>query len=239
MSAPVPVVSCQQGKARKRASQEGSLSGDGLVLGEGDILAHAAEGADRVVELLGGVDALAHGERVGIVEELHLVLSSLSFVDSAHSGILLVQPRSLHISLLLRVLILGVDFTNKVRELLDSLLIGGADVATCKVSTSCLKGSLSLGSALRDDLTEVVSGLSAEVTGIMVSSVSGNDGTEARCSSLHWSVNERQLSNVVLVNHAKNGLLLSNVRLRVLNFLGVRGLELSLLSMKRANVSLD
>ena len=131
----------------------------------------------------------------------------------------------------------GVDFADQVRELLDSLLISRADVTASKGAAGLLKGSASLGSALRDTLTEVVSVLGAEVTGIMVSSVSGNDGTEARLSGLHGSVNQRQLSNVVLVNHAEDGLLLPHVHFGVLNFLCVCRLELSLLSAKSATIS--
>ena len=92
----------------------GSLPCDGLVLGESDVLADAAESATRVVELLSRVDAFAQGQRVGIVEEIHLVFASLSFVNGAHTWVLLVQPRTLHISLLLRVVGLGVNLADQV-----------------------------------------------------------------------------------------------------------------------------
>ena len=69
-----------------------SLSGDGLVLSDGDILTDAAESTNAIVELLRGMDALSEWERVGIVEELHLSLSSFSIVDSTDTWVLLVKP---------------------------------------------------------------------------------------------------------------------------------------------------
>ena len=69
-----------------------SLSGDGLVLSDGDILADAAEGTNAVVELLGCVDAFAERKRVSVVVELHLSGASLSIIDSADTWVLLVEP---------------------------------------------------------------------------------------------------------------------------------------------------
>ena len=69
-----------------------SLSGNGLVLGQGHVLADAAERTWLVRENLRGVDALTERKRVGVVVELHLSLASLAIVDSAHARILLVKP---------------------------------------------------------------------------------------------------------------------------------------------------
>lgn len=69
-----------------------SLSGDSLVLSDGDILADATESTNAVVELLGGVDAFAERKRVGVVVELHLGGASLSIIDSADTWVLLVEP---------------------------------------------------------------------------------------------------------------------------------------------------
>jgi len=91
-----------------------SLSGDNVVLSDGNILADAAESAWGVVELLRGVDAFTHRQRVRIVVELHLVLAGLAVVDSADTGVLLVEPRALHVRLLLGVVLLGVNLAHQV-----------------------------------------------------------------------------------------------------------------------------
>ena len=61
----------------------------------------------------------------------------------------------------------------------------------------------------------------------MASLVSGDDGSETLGSSLNGSVNEGELSNVVLVDHAEDGLLLADVDLRVANLSLVGSLEFS------------
>jgi len=104
-----------------RGLQIFSLPGDRLVRGDGDILADAAECTNFVAEQLSGMDALAHRERVSIVVELHLRLARLAFVDSAYTWVLLVEPRALHISLLLRVVALGVQLTDQVGNLVRAL----------------------------------------------------------------------------------------------------------------------
>ena len=69
-----------------------SLSGDGLVLGESDVLTDAAESTWLVREGLRGVDTLTQRQGQGIVVELHLSLSSLAIVDGANTRVLLVEP---------------------------------------------------------------------------------------------------------------------------------------------------
>ena len=56
----------------------------------------------------------------------------------------------------------------------------------------------------------------------------GDDSTKTLLGRLDRSVNERQLSNVVLVDHSEDGFLLSDVHLWVLNLVLVRCLQLSL-----------
>ena len=79
---------------------------------------------------------------------------------------------------------------------------------------------LSIGSCL---LSKIVSVLSSEISGILFCTMAWDDSSKALVSSLHWSINERQLSDVVLVNHAKNWLFLLSVYLWVLHSLGVGG----------------
>lgn len=96
------------------ASNDESLSGDSFILRHGNILSDAAEGADRVIELLRRVDAFSHRKRVRVVEHLHLGLASDSVVHSLDARILLVEPAALDICLLLWVILLRVNFSNEI-----------------------------------------------------------------------------------------------------------------------------
>jgi len=86
----------------------------------------------------------------------------------------------------------------------------------------CLSGALS------GPLAEVVPVLSAEVASVDTSGMSGDNGAETLGGGLDGSVDKGELRDVVLIDHAKNGLFLANVHLRVLNFLLVRRFELPL-----------
>ena len=58
--------------------------------------------------------------------------------------------------------------------------------------------------------------------------MSGDNSAETLGSGLNGSVDKGELRNVILIDHAKNGLLLADVDLWVLNFLLVRRFELPL-----------
>ena len=158
---------------------------------------------------------------------MHLSSTGLTIVDSADAGILLVEPRALNIGLLLRIILLRVNLTDQVGNLLDALFLLRAKVMTSKRALSLLELGSCFSSGLRARLTKVVPVLSAEVASIMASLVSGDDGSETLGSSLNGSVNEGELSNVVLVDHAEDGLLLADVDLRVANLSLVGSLEFS------------
>ena len=91
-----------------------SFPRDRLILGHSDVLSDAAERSWRIVEFLRRVDALAHWERKSVVKHLHLGPASDAVVDCANARVLLIQPATLDISLLLRVIRLRVDLTNEV-----------------------------------------------------------------------------------------------------------------------------
>ena len=173
------------------------------------------------------MDALAQRKRVRVVEELHLGLASHAVVNSAYAWVLLVQPAALHIGLLLRVVLLRVYLTDQVGDLLDALLLARADVSASKRALGLLVLSSSLSWGLTGTLSKVVRILCAEVTSIMSGLVSGNDSTEALGCGLDGSVDEGQLSDVVLVYHAEDGLLLTHVNGRSLDVLLVRRLQLA------------
>ena len=61
----------------------------------------------------------------------------------------------------------------------------------------------------------------------MRSLVSWNDGTKALSCRLDRPIDQRKLSDVVLVDHAEHGLLLSHVDLWILDVLLVGRLELT------------
>lgn len=87
-------------------------------------MANAAEGTNRVIEFLRGVDALAHWKRISIVKHLHLRLAGDSIVDSLDARVLLIEPAALDVSLFLRIILLGVNFADKVGDFVDTLLLG-------------------------------------------------------------------------------------------------------------------
>ena len=87
-------------------------------------MANAAEGTNGVIEFLRGVNALAHRKRVSIVKHLHLRPASDSIIDCLNAGVLLIEPAALDVSLLLRVILLGVNFADEVGDFVDALLLG-------------------------------------------------------------------------------------------------------------------
>ena len=111
---------------------------------------------------------------------------------------------------------------------MNALLLSGATVASRQRALSLLEFSGGCSRVLWSTLAKVVPILSAEVALIVSRLVSGDDGAEALVRGLHWSVNERKFSDVVLVDHAQHGLLLADVDLGVLNVLLVRRLQLPL-----------
>ncbi len=116
---------------------------------------------------------------------------------------------------------------------MDALLLSGSQVPACQSLLRFLKLSSRGCWVLHWLLTEVVSVLSAEVASTMAFLMLGDNGAKALSSGLDRSVNKRKLCNVVLVNHAKDGLLFAHVHLWVLNILLVRRLQLSLLAKYR------
>ena len=174
------------------------------------------------------MDTFAHGEGIGVIVELHLVLASLALVDSANTRVLLVEPRALDISLLLGIVVLGVDFANEVGDLMDTLVLRGARISTSEDSLSSLEVGSGLSGLFGTSLTEVIPVLSAEVAGIVASFVTWDDSAKALGGSLNWSIDKRELSNVVLVDHSKDGLLLADVDLWISNILLIGGLEFPL-----------
>lgn len=75
-------------------------------------------------------------------------------------------------------------------------------------------------------LTEVVAVFRAEVASAFSLVVTGDHSTEARVGGLDGTIDKGKLSDVVLVDHAQDRLLLAHVRLRLLNFLLVRRFKL-------------
>ena len=204
---------------------------------DGDVRSDLSVVCWLVRELIGClVDALTQGKRVGIVHEVNLLDSSLAFIDGTDTWVLLVEPRSLHISLLLWIVVLGVDLTNEVGDLLDAHLFEVTDLATCLVSSLHLEFSYGLVGVEHLLLSKVVSVLSCKVSGILFGSMAWDDSAKSSVSCLHWSVNEGQLSDVVLVDHAEDWLLLLNVDLGVLHLILVGGQQLSLQTFQKQSL---
>ena len=184
------------------------------------------------------MDAFAERKGVCVVVELQLILASLSIIDSADTRVLLVEPRALNVRLLLGIVGLGVNLTNKVGNLVDSLLLEWACVTTSKSLLSLVKVSSCSCGSLRHFLSEVVVVFSAEVASLVVGAMVGDNSAEAGMRGLDGPVDEGELSDVVLVDHAQHWLLLADVRLRFLNFLLVRRLQLPLRHRRKLRLAL-
>lgn len=74
--------------------------------------------------------------------------------------------------------------------------------------------------------TEVITGLGGETTCSVMGGVVHNDGTETLLSTVDGSVLEGEIGDVVLVNHAEDGLLLNLVNFGFLIEILVHGFEL-------------
>jgi len=82
-----------------------SFLGDDLVLAafQDHVGSLVTLGAGRVAEVAHLVHAVAHRERVSVIEEVHLVLRGVAFFSTNETRVLLVEPRPLHVSLALRI----------------------------------------------------------------------------------------------------------------------------------------
>lgn len=205
-----------------------SLSRDEIVLIHCDFGANTPKGPHLVLELHLGLVALTQGQRSRIVIHLQLSLACDALVDGAHSRILRVQPRPLHVSLLLRVVVFRVDLTDQVRQLFDALGVAGPHMSPRQLLLLRLKVLYRLLSTFYRFLTIVVSVFCLPVASVVVVLVVGQEGAKATARPLHRPVDEGQLRDVVFVDHAKHGLLFLEVGLRLLNLLLVRRLKLSL-----------
>jgi len=108
----------------------------------------------------------------------------------------------------------------------DSLLLSCAQISASLYLLGLIELGSGISSGLRAPLTVVVHVLSAEVASIVRGLVSRDHGAKALRCRLYGSVDEGKLCDVVLVDHAQDGLVLPHVVLRLLDILLVRRLEL-------------
>jgi len=165
-------------------------SRDGRDLGKSHVLADVSELSHLVCEALGCVDAFSERQRVGVVVEEGLVLSCNALVDGVDTWVLLVQPRALHVGLLLWVERLRVNFADEVRNFLNALLLFWANVTACQVSSLHAIGICCLLGTLGNLLTVVVCVFSREVASCVVALMTVDNSAEPGLSALNWSVNE-------------------------------------------------
>ena len=124
------------------------------------------------------MDTLTERQGESVVVHVQLILSGDSIVDSLDSGVLLVQPRSLHVGLLLGVVVLSVDLANKVGDCLDADLIVWSNLASSKCFVLLVEVINSLFCWSGCDLPKVVSGFSLEVSGSFLISMFNDNGSE-------------------------------------------------------------
>ena len=206
-----------------------SLSCNGFVrLSNSDVAAHVTEGTTLVSEFLCSMNSFSHRQWSRIVVHLELILSSDSVVNSTNAWVLVIQPWSLHISLLLWVVILWVDFADKVWDFLNALLVISSHLTTSKNLWGLIKVSNRFLWSLWTICSKVIPVFSAPVPCIMVVWMANDNGSESCLCTCDGSVNERKLCNVVLVDHTKNGFHFLLVYLWGLDFLHVCGCKFSI-----------
>ena len=112
-----------------------------------------------------------------------------------------------------------VDLTREARYALDTLLLEGSGLAETTLHilrvfelVECLAGGrvglVAVGVSIGRFAMEVV-----VADGVLV-----NDSAETIVGTSNRSINERELSDIILVDHAEDGLLLDAVHSRVLDF---------------------
>jgi hypothetical protein len=153
--------------------------------------------------------------------------ASAAFIHSLDRGVLLVEPRALNVSLLLGVKFLVIDLAHQVGNNFGPLFLHSAHVGAGQVFGGFFELSDRLSGARGNARTVVITVFGLEVTAVVRGLVLRDDGAEARLGTAYGAIDKRKLSDVVLVNHAQNGLLLVNVDLRVAVLMLVRGLELT------------
>jgi len=84
----------------------------------------------------------------------------------------------------------------------DALLVNGSDTSACQVRILLLKLVHCLIGIESSWFAIGISIFSVEIAGSMVIRVPVNNGSETGFGSLNRSINQRKLSNVVLINHA-------------------------------------
>lgn len=110
---------------------------------------------------------------------------------------------------------------------MDALLFSSAQVTACERLLSLLEVSSGSSGVFYWLFAEVISVLSAVVASVVSLDVLGDDCAETLSSGLNRSVDKGKLSNVVLVDHAQDGLFFAHVHSRVLNFLLVGRFQFS------------
>jgi len=101
---------------------------------------------------------------------------------------LLVEPRTLHVSLSLGIVISVVDFSSQIRKSAELLVFIGSSLTSRASILSGLELPLGRGRVLSCRLSVVVSVFSGEVSLAMVLGVSVNDSSEPVLGALNISV---------------------------------------------------
>ncbi len=156
-------------------------------------------------------------ERVRVVKGLDLRLASHAVVDGRDTGVGMVHPGALNISLLLWVARLIVDFADEIRDRLYLLLLIRARIATALLVVSLLEVSGCLLRIHRHRLSMERLLRRGEVSLVVVLRETVDHRTEASILPADRSVDQRKLSDVVLVYHAGDDSLLHAMDLRVLD----------------------
>ena len=181
-----------------------------------------------ISEFLCSMDSFSKRQGICVVVHIELILSSDSVVNSTNTRVLLIEPWSLDVSLLLWVIMFWINFSNKVWDFLNALLVITSHLTTSKGRGSSIKVCNSFLWPLRTVLAEVIPVFSAPVSSIMIIAMANDNGSESSFSALDWSVYKGKFCDVVLIDHAKHGFDFLLVYTWTLDFLLVRGYQFSI-----------
>lgn len=165
-----------------------SLASDDLIVDFSNVGCFTCVCTVLSAELSGKLQSLSERQRVAVVVEVDLCLACLTSVYCSNCRVLLVQPRPLHISLLLRVILFAVDFTNEIWNNFGLLIFKWSDTSSSYI-VKLLEISDSLFRTWRNYLAVEIPIFSLESAHAVSIFVSWNNRSESWVSRIDWSVN--------------------------------------------------
>lgn len=134
---------------------------------------------------------ITHAEGSSIVKAVDLTVSALVRLNNSDSRVLLVEPRALHIRLLLGIVGLIENLTSHVGKNANFLVFHRSNVTTCELGVEILVSQRVLLGTHGCSLSVEIAILSCEVPAVESGIMLRNDSAEASLLRVDRSVNKR------------------------------------------------